>query len=253
MAGMVDNLRRELQTPAKNPSTPPPPGENQAKPVPVELRPAPPKPWEVAREIVTPVLRPLGVGGIVVVFVVAMLFRRKHRHLQPRAARGRSVLDVALGACQDELAAAAAEAPASIPQIAALPARDEADEIVAAVVVHLLRRRGVPARVITLGSPLEETISDLARGQLRAAFVSALPPSAVTAARQTYRRLRSRAGDTKILIGIWLPTADLAELTSRLHPANGDPIVTSLLTATDVLTEQARPATPAPAAAPAAV
>jgi predicted PurR-regulated permease PerM len=77
MAGMVDNLRRELQTPATNPSIPSPPGENQAKPVPVEVRPAPPKPWEVAREIVTPVLRPLGVAGIVVVFVVAMLFQRE--------------------------------------------------------------------------------------------------------------------------------------------------------------------------------
>lgn len=76
MSGMVTNLRREIKAPsaeklaAEQHSTDP-------KPVPVEVQPAEPTPWEVAGDIVRPFLRPLGVTGIVIVFVVAMLFQRE--------------------------------------------------------------------------------------------------------------------------------------------------------------------------------
>ncbi len=76
MTGMVENLRREIKAPS-------PEKEAQAaadptpKPVPVEVRPTETAPWEVAADIVRPFLRPLGVAGIVIVFVVAMLFQRE--------------------------------------------------------------------------------------------------------------------------------------------------------------------------------
>lgn len=474
MAGMVDNLRRELQTPDSSAITPSPSGEDQAKPVPVEVRSSALKPWEVAREIVTPVLRPLGIAGIVVVFVVAMLFQREDlrdrfvklvsagkinvatRAIDDAGGRvsrylvmqlvvnatygfpiaiglyfigipnallwgllatllrfipfvgpwiaacfpvalsvavdpgwtmllytialfavmelisnnvveiilygastgisnlallvaavfwtwlwgpaglvlstpltvcvlvlgnyvpGMSFLSMLLGSEPvleppaqfyqrmlsmeseemfelaekyiadhsledfyervfvpallmaeedrhsgnltearqrfivessrelidelerlDEAAANAAPTAAAAPVIIGLPARDEADELVALAVVHLLHRRGVAAKLHPLGAPLDETIAALADGRLRGVFVSALPPSAVTAARQVYRRMRSRTGEPKMLIGIWQPTVDPVELNARLHPAANDLVATSLLTAVDALTEMA--------------
>lgn len=77
MAAMFDNLRRELDTVPNKPDTAPTEKEEAAKPVPVEVRPTEPTPWELARDIVSPILRPLGTAGIVIVFVVAMLFQRE--------------------------------------------------------------------------------------------------------------------------------------------------------------------------------
>jgi predicted PurR-regulated permease PerM len=76
MSGMVENLRREIKSAAPDePVTPPEPGEE--RPVPVELKETESTPWELARGIVKPFLRPLGIAGIVIVFVVAMLFQRE--------------------------------------------------------------------------------------------------------------------------------------------------------------------------------
>lgn len=76
MVGMVENLRRELQTDVPDkPVTPQ--GANETRPVPVEVRPIEPTPWQLAIDIVQPFLRPLGTAGIVIVFVVAMLFQRE--------------------------------------------------------------------------------------------------------------------------------------------------------------------------------
>jgi predicted PurR-regulated permease PerM len=76
MSGMVENLRREIKSAAPDkPVTPPAP--NEVKPIPVEVKPTEPTPWELATQIVRPVLRPLGIAGIVIVFVIAMLFQRE--------------------------------------------------------------------------------------------------------------------------------------------------------------------------------
>lgn len=76
MSGMVENLRREIKSAAPDKPTTAPSADDP-KPVPVEIKPTEPTPWELARDLVKPVLRPLGVAGIVIVFVVAMLFQRE--------------------------------------------------------------------------------------------------------------------------------------------------------------------------------
>jgi len=77
------------------------------------------------------------------------------------------------------------------PLVVGVPARDDADEIVALMLAHLLRRNGMNASVRPISAhsdvspPLAETESP------RAVFTSSLPPSAVTAARQAIRRLNA--------------------------------------------------------------
>ncbi len=76
MVGMVENLRRELQEEAvEKPVAAASP--NATRPIPVEIRPTEPTQWQMALDLVQPFLKPLGVAGIVIVFVVAMLFQRE--------------------------------------------------------------------------------------------------------------------------------------------------------------------------------
>ncbi len=73
--GMIENLQRQLKaTPAAQPQPGP---EEEPKPVPVEVRATATSPWKVAGEIASPILRPLGITGMIIVFVVFMLFQRE--------------------------------------------------------------------------------------------------------------------------------------------------------------------------------
>ncbi len=77
LAGMVENLRRELKstTPAAPPAAPA--ATEEPKPVPVEVKPAEATPFELAGEYAPAVLRSLGTGGLVTVLVIAILFQRE--------------------------------------------------------------------------------------------------------------------------------------------------------------------------------
>jgi hypothetical protein len=116
----------------------------------------------------------------------------------------------------------------SVPVVLGLAARDEADELVAYMLCHLLRRRGLSAAVTPLSVPLEEAFSAADRKEVRITFISALPPSAVGAARQMGRRLKIRSPDTPVVVGVWSHRADQEELEKRLHASRPDEVVTSL-------------------------
>ncbi len=77
VARMVENLRRGIQAPRPAEATPPPPLADEPTPVPVQVKATDPSPWQLFRSVAGPILRPLGVAGIIVVFVVAILFQRE--------------------------------------------------------------------------------------------------------------------------------------------------------------------------------
>jgi predicted PurR-regulated permease PerM len=73
---MVDHLRRDIkEKPEPHEAAPAP--NDEPKAVPVIVKGMEPSPWQVARDLAAPALRPLGFAGIVIVFVVAMLFQRE--------------------------------------------------------------------------------------------------------------------------------------------------------------------------------
>ncbi len=133
----------------------------------------------------------------------------------------------------DSGAAAAPETASHpvLPLVLGIPARDEADEVVAHMLCHLLRRRGIAAATAPLATPLEDVFKAADRTEVRATFVSALPPSAVSAARQMCRRLKARSPRTPVLVGVWQHTVDLEELEQRLRPGAPDEFVTTLAAA----------------------
>lgn len=117
----------------------------------------------------------------------------------------------------------------------ALPARDEADEIVGQMLSHLLRRRGIPAKAMRLATPLDETFAAVDEGHTRALVISALPPSALGSARQMCRRLRLRCPDAKLLVGVWQHRASLGELNDRISATRPDAVAVTLRAAIDEL------------------
>ncbi len=116
----------------------------------------------------------------------------------------------------------------SLPLVLGMPARDEADEVVACMLAHLLRRRGITAAVTPLSVPLDEAFKAADQSEVRTTFISALPPSAVGAARQMCRRLKTRSPGTPVLIGVWRHRASIEELEKRLHASQPGEVVTTL-------------------------
>jgi len=114
------------------------------------------------------------------------------------------------------------------PVVLGLAARDEADEIVGLMLCHLLRRRGIHAAMNPGSATLDEPLAALAHGQISLAFVSALPPSAVTAARHMCRRVRLQSPSAPLIVGIWSHGAPLAEITRRLVTHRPTAVVDSL-------------------------
>jgi predicted PurR-regulated permease PerM len=137
---------------------------------------------------------------------------------------------------QDETAKAEAapddarEQPAgpTRPLVWGVAARDEADEIVALMVAHALRRRGIPAAALPLTASLEEAFADCERGDTRALFVSALPPSAINAARKICRRVRARCPKASLMVGMWQHQIKPAEIAERFRAAEPDAVVTNI-------------------------
>ena len=129
------------------------------------------------------------------------------------------------------------------PVMVGIPARDTADELVALMLGHLLRRHRRSVAVFSLGADLENALACIERHHIKVAFVSALPPSAVVGARQMCRRIKARCPDLALVVGIWSHQSNRAELRDRLALGAPAEVVTSLgeaLEKLEKLTESAR-------------
>jgi hypothetical protein len=115
-----------------------------------------------------------------------------------------------------------------LPTVLGIAARDEADEVVADMLCHLLRRRGITAAGTPLAAPLDEVFKAADRSEVKVTFISALPPSAIGAARQMCRRLKSRVPDIPVLVGVWRHHSSIDEVEQRLHGSRPDEVVTTL-------------------------
>lgn len=155
---------------------------------------------------------------------------------------------------RDELTAAkadkAAGAPAPMvelpaaPVIVGLPARDAADELVALMLGHLLRRRRIATAVFGVGGEVENASACITQQKVKVAFISALPPSALVGARQMCRRISARHPDLTVVVGVWTQLAKRDELKERLAMPQAPEVVTSLTDAVTFL-ERLSPARPA--------
>jgi hypothetical protein len=108
-----------------------------------------------------------------------------------------------------------------------IPARDDADDVVAMLLSQLLERQGHRAESILIGTT-SEMLSQVADANPDVVCISALPPFAVNHARALFAKLRARLPELHIIICLWHFEGDPQKAASRLKQAMGHGFFTTL-------------------------
>jgi predicted PurR-regulated permease PerM len=112
-------------------------------------------------------------------------------------------------------------------EVLCMPARDDADDVVAMLLSQLLGRRGYNADSIPIGTT-SEMLSQVTDANPSLVCISALPPFAVGHARALYSKLRARTPGLHIVICLWHFEGDAQRVTRRLKLATGDGFFTTI-------------------------
>jgi predicted PurR-regulated permease PerM len=112
-------------------------------------------------------------------------------------------------------------------RVICIPARDDADEIVGAMLAQVLEHDGHRAQCLPTGTAAE-IIASVEDARPEIVCISALPPFVISHARSLYTKLREHSPALKILIGLWGFSADTTSVATRLHLMEGDRILSSL-------------------------
>jgi len=125
--------------------------------------------------------------------------------------------------------------------ILCLPARAEADEIVAMMLSQLLQIRGYCATFANSDVLTAEMVDLVENRNSDLVFISAMPPSAVTHSRYVYKRLRQKFDELRLVVGLWTLRGDAGRARDRIAPDEDLPVVTSLAAAQDRVDELTHP------------
>jgi predicted PurR-regulated permease PerM len=140
-------------------------------------------------------------------------------------------------AAKEDIPADAAGAPAPkrhklpkdcIVNVVALPAHDEADEIVGMMLAELLRLRGYCATPVSHNALTSEMIEEVDRQHADLVCVSALPPEAVMHARYLCKRLHERFSEAPLVIGLWTMKGDLSRARQKIGCGENTEVTTDL-------------------------
>ena len=108
-----------------------------------------------------------------------------------------------------------------------MPARDEADEIAALMLVQLLNRRCIGARTVSASALASERVEEASQQPVGAVCVIAIPPFARLSVRYLCKRLRAQFPRVRIVAAL-LTRIDPQEPPTRDVPIPADQTVTSL-------------------------
>ena len=112
-------------------------------------------------------------------------------------------------------------------EVLCIPARDDADDVVAMLLAQLLERQGHWAESIPIGTT-SEMLSHVADANPSVVCISALPPFALNHARALYGILRARLPGLHIVICLWHFEGDLQRAARRLKLATSHGLFTML-------------------------
>lgn len=107
-----------------------------------------------------------------------------------------------------------------------IPARDEADELVAAMLAHLLRNEGFTVDVARVTATPEHLADQVRPAAI--VYVSALPPSTLSAAGRATRRVKQASKSAKVVVGLWGADGPTGDLQGRLQAAGADRVALRL-------------------------
>jgi len=111
--------------------------------------------------------------------------------------------------------------------ILCIPARDEADDIVALMLAQLLERQGQAARSIQIASTAD-MLAEVVEAKPRLVCISALPPFAIDHARALYLKLHAQQPKLNIATCLWHFEGDAEKVAIRLKLATGHRLFTTL-------------------------
>jgi predicted PurR-regulated permease PerM len=141
--------------------------------------------------------------------------------------RGEQPTTAAEGGERGELSRAMALRDEQSRKVVCLPARDEADEIVAIMLAQVLEGAGHQAQYIPLGTAAE-MLAQVKDERPDVVCISALPPFAIPHARALYAKLRAQDPKLQIIVGLWNFTDDPSKVSRRLGLSEGARAFTTL-------------------------
>ena len=133
----------------------------------------------------------------------------------------------AVGVDRGGLSIAAAARGGPSHKVLCVPARDEADEIVAIMLAQVLETAGHQALCIPLGTAAE-MLAQVKDERPDVVCISALPPFAIPHARALYAKLRAQDSKLRIVVGLWNSTDDPTKVSRRLGLSEGARAFTTL-------------------------
>src|SRR5271170_1083517 len=128
---------------------------------------------------------------------------------EPRSEEPTAAVD---GGERGELSSAAVSRAGQSRKVVCLPARDEADEIVAIMLAQVLETAGHQAQCIPLGTSAE-MLAQVKEEKPDVVCISALPPFAIPHARSLYAKLRAQDSKLRIIVGLWNYSDDASKVS----------------------------------------
>jgi predicted PurR-regulated permease PerM len=127
-------------------------------------------------------------------------------------------------------------------RIICLPAHDQADEIMAAMLAQILEQKGFPTLSFPMVGPSpNDLLALIEAGRGDVVCISALPPYAFAPARAMCRQIRERFPQLKVLVCVWGFTGDTHKAMARFERTQPDGLSTSIAGAVDHVQELVRP------------
>jgi len=112
-------------------------------------------------------------------------------------------------------------------EVLCIPARDDADDVVAMLLAQLLERQGHRAQGLAIGT-IAEMVAQVAELDPAVVCISALPPFAMNHARALYAKLRAQLPDLNIAVCLWHFEGDAEKAAIRLKLSKGHEVFTTL-------------------------
>jgi len=141
--------------------------------------------------------------------------------------RGEEPAGAIVGGERGELSRGVALRAEQSRKIVCLPARDEADEIVAIMLTQVLETAGHRALCVPLGTAAE-ILAQVRDEKPDVVCISALPPFAIPHARTLYAKLRAQDSKLRIVVGLWNFSDDPSKVSRRLGLSEGARAFTTL-------------------------
>ena len=113
--------------------------------------------------------------------------------------------------------------------IVLLPAHDDADEIAALMLSHLLELRGFCSFPVAVARLASEMVEAVEKRQAHVVCVSAMPPAAVTHSRYLCKRLHGKFPDFNMVVGLWTARGDLKKAKDRITCSTNVQVATTLV------------------------